>query len=84
MQTTETIELLTAALHVHLNINQSLLINTSSTFMSLETTSIESLSKKSIKQSGDARIQLPTNFQLNTTNHTAITVRVSLAIDHLR
>ena len=52
--------------------------------MSLETTSIESLSKKSIKQSGDAHIQLPTNFQLNTTNHTAITVRVSFLIDHLR
>jgi len=76
-QTTETLSLLTSSLNIHLNIGQNLLMNTSSVFISLETTSIESLSNKFIEQSGNAKIQIPTNFELNSTNNNSITLRVS-------
>jgi hypothetical protein len=78
LQTTETLSLLTSALNIHLNIDQNLLMNTSSVFMSLETIGIESLSNKFIAQSGNAHIQIPSNFQLNSTDNTSITLRVSL------
>ena len=57
IQTTETLSLLTSALNIDLNIGQSLLMNTSSVFMSLETTSIESLSNKLIEQIENAQMK---------------------------
>ncbi|CAF4233203.1 unnamed protein product, partial [Adineta steineri] len=70
-QTTETSSLLTSALHINLNIGQSLTINTSSIFLSLETISIESLSNKIIQQIGNAQIHFPSNFN-STINHNQI------------
>jgi hypothetical protein len=78
LQTTETFSLLTSALNIHLNIDQNLQMNTSSVFMSLETIGIQSFSNKYIGQSGNAHIQIPSNFQLNSTDNTSITLRVSL------
>jgi hypothetical protein len=77
-QTTQTLSLLTSALNIHLNIGQSLLMNTSSVFMSLDITSIQSLSNKLIQQVENAHIQMPSNFQLDSTNHTSITLQVRL------
>ncbi len=78
LQTTETLSLLTSAFNIHLNIDQNLLMNISSVFMSLETIGIQSLLNKYIGQSGNAHIQIPSNLQLNSTDNTSITVRVSL------
>jgi hypothetical protein len=78
LQTTETLSLLTSALNIHLNIDQYLQMSTSSVFMSLETIGIQSLSNRNIKQSGNAHIQIPSNFQLNSIDNSSITVRVSL------
>ena len=77
-QTRETLLLVTSAVNIHLNIGQKFRLSTSSVFMSVETTSITSLSNKLIEQVGQAQIQLPSDFQLNSTNSTSITLRVNL------
>ncbi len=77
LQTTQTLSLLTAALNIHLNIGQNLLMNTSSVFMSLETISLESLSNKLIRPVGNAQIQLPSNLNSNINdNDQTISLRV--------
>jgi len=53
-------------------------MNTSSVFMSLETTSIASLSNKVIQQVGDAQIRIPSSFTLATNDSTSISLRVCL------
>ncbi|CAF1035223.1 unnamed protein product [Adineta ricciae] len=73
--TTQTMSLLTASLNIHLNIGQNLNINTPSMCLSLETTSIDTLANKSIKQTSSSRIRMPSTFQLNTTNNEAISLR---------
>ncbi|UJR09075.1 hypothetical protein I4U23_013322 [Adineta vaga] len=69
VQSTQIISFVTSSLNIHLNVGQNLLMNTSQTFMSLETISIESLSNKTIKQVGSASFYLPSQFTLNTTDH---------------
>lgn len=76
-QTSQTLALLTSTLDFHFNLNQNLSIDTSSVMMSFETTSIQSLANKLIEQANNVRIQMPSNFQLNSTNSSSITVRVS-------
>ena len=76
LQSTQIISLVTAALSIHLNLGQSSLVNTSQTFMSLETTSIESLANKTIEQPSSAAFYLPLNFTLNTTSTSSISLRV--------
>jgi hypothetical protein len=75
----EVISLLSSSLNIHLNIGQNLIINTSQVFMSLETTSIESLSNKLLKQVGNGQIQLPEDFNSNIINNAKISIRVSLS-----
>ena len=75
-QSTETISLMTSALNVHLNIGQNLTINSSSVFLSVETTSISSLSNKLIQQIGDAQIRIPSSFSLTTEDSSSISLRV--------
>jgi hypothetical protein len=77
-QTTETISLLTSALNIDLNIGQNLTMNTSSVFMSLETISVGSLSKKFIQQVGNAEICLPSNINSNRNENEIISLRVCL------
>jgi hypothetical protein len=79
-QTTETMSLLTSTLNIHLNIGQDLTINSSSVFVSLATTTIESLSNRLIEQVGNAHIQIPSTFQINSTNDNSISLRVSLIV----
>ncbi len=52
-------------------------MNSPSLLVSLETTTIKSLSNKSIEQVGNASIHLPSNFQSNLTNSASVTLRVS-------
>ena len=76
-QMTETISLLSSALNVHLNIGQQSTMNTSSLFLSLETVSLQSLSKKVIYPSGQAQIQLPSKVD-HYSGNAIVSVRVSL------
>jgi hypothetical protein len=82
-QTTETVLLVTNALNIHLNIGQNLTMNTSSVFLSVESTSIVSLSNKLIQQVGDAQIRLPSSFTLTTTDNPSISLRVCFHFNHL-
>jgi hypothetical protein len=77
-QVTETISLITSALNIHLNIGQNFTMNTSSVFLSIETTSITSLSNKIIQQVGDAQMHIPSSFNLSTNDNTSISLRVCL------
>jgi hypothetical protein len=77
IQVTEMISLITSSLNIYLNIGQNLTMNTSQTFMSLETISIQSLSNKIVKQIGNAQMHIPSDFLLNTTNNLSISLRVS-------
>ncbi|CAF0823152.1 unnamed protein product [Adineta steineri] len=74
-QTNEIISLLTSTLNIHINIGQNLTINTPSTFMSLETISIETLSNKQIQQVGNAQINIPEHFNSNMSNNSAVMLR---------
>ncbi|CAF1309622.1 unnamed protein product [Rotaria magnacalcarata] len=71
----QTISLISSALNIHLNLDQSLTINTSSIFMSMETISVDSLSNKSVEQIGEARIQMPSNLQFSATNSSSLSVQ---------
>ncbi len=77
IQVTEMNSLITSSVNIHLNVGQNLTMNTSQTFMSLETISIESLSNKIVKQVGNAQMHIPSDFILNTTNNLSISLRVS-------
>lgn len=69
--------LITSSLHIHLNLGQNLTINTSQTFMSFETISMEAFKNRIIQQVGNAQFQIPSNFTLNTTDNSSISLRVS-------
>jgi hypothetical protein len=71
---------MTDSLMVHLNIGQNQTMNTSSVFLSVETTSIESLSNKVIQQAGNAQIRIPSSFNLSTNDNTSISLRVCFLI----
>ncbi|CAF1234712.1 unnamed protein product [Adineta steineri] len=74
-QVTQIISLLTSSLNIYLNVGQSSLINTSSTYVSLETISIGSLSNKIIAQVGNAQFHIPSDFTLNTTDNSSVALR---------
>jgi len=75
-QTDQTLSLLTSALNIHLNLGQSLIMNTSSLYMSFETIDTQSLPNKLIKQIENAEIQLPSNLQFNSiTNSSTLRAR---------
>ena len=67
----------TAALKVHVNTGQNLIMNGSSTFVSMETASIESLTNRVVEQAGGAQFRLPSNFTLTAPNNRPISIRVS-------
>ena len=75
LRTTATLNLLTNALKVHLNVGQNITINTSAIFMSLETLSIAALSRRTVYQTEGAHMQLPSIMQINA-NSTPILLRV--------
>lgn len=79
----EAVYWITAALNVHLNLGQSLIMNTSEVFMSLETLSMESLSNKLVKQIENAQIRLPFKLTSNISNDTIISLRVRFSLDDL-
>ncbi|CAF4200745.1 unnamed protein product, partial [Adineta steineri] len=74
-QVTGMISLLTSSLNIHLNIGPSSLMNTSQSFVSLETISIQSLKDRLVKQVENAQFSMPSDFILNTTSNSSISLR---------
>ena len=76
-ETTEVFDLLTRALRIHLNLNQSFQLNTSAVFVTLETLKIDSLVDKEIRSIGDARLRFPHQTLLggNLNEHYSLQVR---------
>ena len=75
-KTTATLDLLTDALHIHLNVGQNTTMNTSTLFVSLETVTSQSLSTRTVRQSGQAHIQLPSTLQITPSAQATLTLRV--------
>ncbi len=75
-EVTETLSLITSALNVHLNIDQNMIMNLSSVFMSLERISFQSLTNKLINQIENAQIYIPSNFHSNLTDNKPVSLRV--------
>ncbi|CAF4387655.1 unnamed protein product, partial [Adineta steineri] len=69
------ISLLTSSLNIHLNIGQNSIMNTSQSFISLETISIESLKDRLVKQVENAQFSIPSSYILNTTSNSSISLR---------
>ena len=76
-QTNETFSSITAALNIHLNIGQSMTMNTPSVFLTLETATIQSLSNKFIPQVGNAQIRIPSLINTNINENSSVSLRVS-------
>ncbi len=68
--------LIISSLNIHLNLGQNFIINNSQTFMTLQTISTGSLGEKLLKLVGNAQFQIPSNFTLNTTTNSSISLRV--------
>ncbi|CAM4770288.1 unnamed protein product [Rotaria magnacalcarata] len=74
-QFNETLAAVTTALNIHLNIAQSTIINTAAVFISLERTTMASLSSKLIRQVGTGQIRMSSIFDSNLTENSSILLR---------
>jgi hypothetical protein len=68
--------MLTNALSIHLNIEQSMIINTSSIIMFLKKMTIDTLSNQIIQLNDNTQIFFPNNLNLNLTTNSTILLRV--------
>ena len=68
--------MVTDALLVHLNVEQHVIINSSSVLLSLNKTTVERLSSRIIALNGNAHIRLPSELSLNTTSNATVALRV--------
>ena len=73
---TEVTDLLTRALNIHLNVEQQFTMNTPSIFMSMETVKVGSLLGKEIPSVGNARLRLPSIWNLSLDPHQTGSLRV--------
>lgn len=71
--------ILSRILSMHLNINQSLIFNTSSVIMSLQRVEINTLSNRTIQLNDNAQIKLPSTMNLNIDNSSSVVIRVKLS-----
>ncbi|CAF0882123.1 unnamed protein product [Adineta steineri] len=79
-QVTSIISLITSSLNIHLNIGQNSIINTSQTYMSLETISTQSLSDRIVKQIGNAQFHIPSDLNLITNDNSSISLRSKMDV----
>ncbi|CAF1016276.1 unnamed protein product [Rotaria sordida] len=77
-QANATFALITTILKIHLNIGQNMSMNSTSLLINIETTTIESLSNKIVKQVGQAQIHIPSNFESNIPKNTTISLRSTM------
>jgi hypothetical protein len=68
--------MITAALIVHLHINKSFILNTSSVYFALEKTKISYLSNRTINQ-----IHFPTFFNSSLQSTSTVIIRVKFSFD---
>jgi hypothetical protein len=68
--------MLTNALNIHLNIEQSMIINTSSIIMFLKKMTTDTLSNQIIQLNDNTQIFFPKNLNLNLTTTSTILLRV--------
>ena len=68
--------LISRALNSHMNINQSITVNTSSMIMSLEKVPLETLPNKTISLTSYASIKLPSKIQFNLNDNSSVIMRV--------
>jgi hypothetical protein len=68
--------MLTNALNIHLNIEQSMIINTSSIIMFLKKTTIDTLSNQMIRLNDNTQIFFSKDLNLNLTTNSTILLRV--------
>ena len=59
-----------------MNINQTLVINSSSTIIFMEKLQINQLPNKIIQLNSNAQIRIPSTFQLNITDSSTVFIRV--------
>ena len=71
-------DLISSSLHIHLNVGQNLTVNTSSTFMSLQTVSSSSLENRTISLMGNIQFELPSNLVLTQSNLSSISIQSQL------
>ena len=76
-QMTETLSLLTHALHIHLNTGQNFTMNTASIVMSVGRLSLGSLLNQYLQQDVSGYIHLPAHMYSNLTMDTSVSFRVS-------
>jgi hypothetical protein len=76
-QVTETLSSITTTLNVQMNIGQSVVMNTTEVFVSMETASIASLSNKLIQQVGNSQIHIPSIFNSSLNNNASVSLQVS-------
>ena len=75
-QMTQTLSLLTHALHIHLNTGQNFTVNTASIVMSVGRLSLGSLLNQYLQQDVSGYIHLPAHMYSNLTMDTAVSFRV--------
>jgi hypothetical protein len=68
--------MLTNALNMHLNVEQSLIVNTSSVIMFLQRIAINALPNLTIQLNNNAQIRLPSTINFNLNNDSSVTLRV--------
>ena len=68
--------LIVSSLNIHLNLGQNFTLNSSQSFMTLQTISTGSLSDKLVQLVGNAQFEIPSNFTLNATTNSSISLRV--------
>ena len=68
--------MITNALSIHSNIEQSIVINTSSIIMFLKKMTIDTLSNQMFKLNNNTQITLPNQLSLNLTTNSTVSVRV--------
>jgi hypothetical protein len=66
------------ALSVHLNIEQSLIIDTASVIFSLQRITINTLSNKTIQLNGNTQIRFPSTINLNLSQDSSVLLQVRL------
>jgi hypothetical protein len=74
----ELMSLLTRSLNIHLNVGQHFQVNTPNVFMSLESLTSESLSKKVIPTVGNAFLRLPPTLNISFNGTSTMSLRVRL------
>ena len=68
--------MITSALNIHLNIEQSVILNTSSIIKTLKKMMVNTYSNQTIELSNNTKISIPDNLHFNLSENSTILLRV--------